>query len=269
MNLHRGLPQGAPESPITFVMILDCVVRRCERKLGTAGLGFLATRAEEASASCAGDIFLISTTKKDLESMIALELQNVGLCQGANRTQRSSYPGKPGAALKVDEEQISGNLYPRLLKQMGSGKASEMQLTGASVRASVLWGQRALDSDEDGRKDRLTAGTLEQRVQSLASRRERCKESMCGGDGSTGRDMQRSGCRSGLGGSCTDGEATWFASRRSTACESIDNTISAMVAVASMPPQRQVDRTVSEGSRSSGGKINRASGTVTVRGSNL
>ena len=45
------------------------------RKLGTAGLGFLATRAEEASASCAGDIFLISATEKDLESMIALELQ--------------------------------------------------------------------------------------------------------------------------------------------------------------------------------------------------
>ena len=49
------------------------------RKLGTAGLGFLATRAQEASASCADDIFLISATKKDLESMIALELQNVGL----------------------------------------------------------------------------------------------------------------------------------------------------------------------------------------------
>ena len=53
------------------------------------------------------------------------------------------------------------------------------------------------------------------------------------------------------------------------ACESIDNTISAMVAVASMPPQRQVDRSVPEGSRSSGGKINRASGTVTAPRSEL
>ena len=37
--LERRLPQGGPECPIIFAMILECAVRRCEEKWAVKGWG--------------------------------------------------------------------------------------------------------------------------------------------------------------------------------------------------------------------------------------
>ena len=90
-------------------MILECVVRQCEEKWRRLGWGFWLDWEKWASATCADVIFLISATKRDLESMIGevvLELQRVGLGLGANKTHWSSYLAKRGETLRVDEELI-------------------------------------------------------------------------------------------------------------------------------------------------------------------
>ena len=89
VNLERGLPQGAPESPIIFAMILECVVRRCEEKWAVKGWGFWLDGMRWVSASYAVNIFLNSAKKRDLEAMIkdiTTELEAVGLGLGANKT---------------------------------------------------------------------------------------------------------------------------------------------------------------------------------------
>ena len=93
VSLERGLPQGAPESPIIFAMILECVVRRCEKKWAAKGWGFWLDGVRWVSASYADDIFLISATKRDLEAMIkdiTAELEAVGLGLGANKAIRDA-----------------------------------------------------------------------------------------------------------------------------------------------------------------------------------
>ena len=72
------------------------------------------------------------------------------------------------------------------------------------------------------------------------------KEATSGGDGSTGRDMQRSAektsnCRNVLKGSYSDKKPHGSPLGGPLACESTGNTISVMVAMASRQSQRQVD----------------------------
>ena len=65
VNLHRGSPQAAPESPVIFVMILECCAR-CEEKWERLEWGFWLDRKKRASASYADDNFLNSATKTRL-----------------------------------------------------------------------------------------------------------------------------------------------------------------------------------------------------------
>ena len=175
VNLERGLPQGAPESPIIFAMILERVVRRCEEKWAVKGWGFWLNGKRWVSASYSDDIFLISAKKRDLEAMIkdiTSELEAVGLGLGANKTHWSSYPAKPGEVLHVGSEQIqweqvlvfvgmvldlSGSSWAAVGNRLNQGAVSMrkwsptfrsksvngktmLNLMVTSVWASVLWG---------------------------------------------------------------------------------------------------------------------------------
>ena len=175
VNLERGLPQGAPESPIIFAMILECVVRRCEEKWAVKGWGFWLDGMRWVSACYADDIFLISVKKRDLEAMIkdiTTELEVVGLGLGANKTRWSSYPAKSGEVLHIGSEQIqweqvlisvgmaldlSGSSWAAVRNRLNQGAVAmrkwsptfrlksvngktKLNLMVTSVWASVLWG---------------------------------------------------------------------------------------------------------------------------------
>ena len=175
VSLERGLPQGAPESPIILAMILECVVRRCEEKWAAKGWGFWLDGTRWVSASYADDIFLISARMRDLEATIrdiTTELEAVGLGIGANKTHWSSYPAKPGQTLHVGTEQIqweqvlifvgmaldlSGSSWAAVRNRLNQGAVAmrkwspifrsksvngktKLDLMITSVWASVLWG---------------------------------------------------------------------------------------------------------------------------------
>ena len=107
VNLERGLPQGAPESPIIFAMILKCVVRRCEEKWAVKGLGFLVRWNEMGECNLCRRHF--SHQREETRSG---ELEAVGLGLGSKQNTLVILPCKAwrGAARWLRTDTVGANV---------------------------------------------------------------------------------------------------------------------------------------------------------------
>ena len=61
--MDRGLPQGAPESPLIFTMIIDMVIRSLEPRWRENGHGFSVDRFRLTAVCYADDIVLAASPK--------------------------------------------------------------------------------------------------------------------------------------------------------------------------------------------------------------
>jgi hypothetical protein len=99
VDMERGLPQGAPESPLVFVLITEMVLRPLLSRWRQRGSGWLLDAFWLAAVCYADDILVVSSSKTDLLSMfdeLSDAFRSVGLDIGAEKTHWSSYPPEAG-----------------------------------------------------------------------------------------------------------------------------------------------------------------------------
>ena len=107
--LERGLPQGAPESPLLFVMITGLVLRPLLARWRDRGSGWTMDSLFVGAVCYADDIVLLSSRKEDLHQMIQEVIHGfgeVGLSIGAAKTHWTSLPSMPGETLEVLDVQV-------------------------------------------------------------------------------------------------------------------------------------------------------------------
>jgi hypothetical protein len=107
--LHRGLPQGAPESPLIFTIIVEMLLRRLEATWRARGWGYRVDDMVMFSVSYADDIILIAANKKQLELMIQDLVEAfgvIGLTFGAHKTHWTSLPAMEFEKLKVEDCEV-------------------------------------------------------------------------------------------------------------------------------------------------------------------
>ena len=71
VNMLRGLPQGAPESPIKITLVTELVVRPLMVKWRNEGLCWSLDGLQLSAICYADDIILVSESKSGLEQMLA------------------------------------------------------------------------------------------------------------------------------------------------------------------------------------------------------
>ena len=102
--LRRGLPQGAPESPLIFVLVTELVLRPLLRKWATRGSGWCLDSFSLTAVCFADDIVLSSGSKKDLEKMldeVLCAFAVVCLAVGAEKCHWTSWPACRQSSLKI------------------------------------------------------------------------------------------------------------------------------------------------------------------------
>lgn len=107
--MDRGLPQGAPESPLIFTMIMEMIIRSLEPEWKARGYGFSLDEFRMTCVCYADDIVLAATTREDLESMIAdviTALNGIGLGIGAEKTHWTSTPPLKNEDITVCERKV-------------------------------------------------------------------------------------------------------------------------------------------------------------------
>ena len=107
--LHRGLPQGAPESPLIFTIIVEMLLRRLEATWRARGWGFIIDDLKAFSVCYADDIILIAADKEHLELMIqdlVKAFGDIGLTFGAQKTHWTSMPAMENTKLKVENCEV-------------------------------------------------------------------------------------------------------------------------------------------------------------------
>jgi hypothetical protein len=172
--MDRGLPQGAPESPLIFTMIMDMVIRALEPQWREKGYGFYIDKFRLTAVCYADDIVLAASSKEHLEAMISdviNALGKIGLGVAAEKTHWTSTPQMPEQTLRVEAEEVawedsltfvgtvvdlSGNAGPAILYRMAQAnkafakwkevltcswipKAQRIKLLPKSVWSSLLW----------------------------------------------------------------------------------------------------------------------------------
>ena len=107
VEMHRGLPQGAPESPLLFALVTEMVLRPLLSRWRAAGWTF---DSLHLSAVCyADDVLLVSRSKEGLESMVADVIEGfvrVGLAVSTEKCHWSSYPSFTGTSLSFGADQV-------------------------------------------------------------------------------------------------------------------------------------------------------------------
>ena len=153
IDLARGLPQGAPESPLLFVLVVEMVLRPLLRKWQARGSGWRMDDFWLSAVCYADDVLLISSSKIDLEKMIAEVLAaflGVGLEVGAEKSHWSSYPSMQDIKLQVGTARVqweSQLTYVGTVVSVGGGSGPAMELrTTQAQKAFFKWQPTLLNS---------------------------------------------------------------------------------------------------------------------------
>ena len=110
VTMHRGLPQGAPESPLIFVLVIELVLRPLLTRWRDNGSGW---RLDDFWLPCvcfADDLLLVSSSKQDLQTMvvnISTALSDVGLEISPQKCHWTSYPAEPGGFMTIAGSDVS------------------------------------------------------------------------------------------------------------------------------------------------------------------
>ena len=95
VRMSRGLPQGAPESPVIFTMIMKLVSRDLIKSWITRKLAWRLDDSALAAICYADDVVLVAVSMSAAEIMVTeviAKLKEVGLSVGAQKKHWTSYP---------------------------------------------------------------------------------------------------------------------------------------------------------------------------------
>ena len=109
VQLDRGVPQGAPESPVIFTMVVEMVLRRVMVKWKARGAGWTMDEVWVCCVCYTDDLVLIARSPRILEGMckdLIDEFRTIGLGVGADKTHWTATPPLPGAHLSVDGHSV-------------------------------------------------------------------------------------------------------------------------------------------------------------------
>ena len=109
VHMQRGLPQGAPESPLIFTLVTELVLRPLIQRWKADGLGWRMGDFSILSVCYADDVILCSHSKKDLEKMlrdVVAAFLDVGLEISAPKCHWTSFPACRGAILNFEQTQL-------------------------------------------------------------------------------------------------------------------------------------------------------------------
>ena len=104
VHMNRGLPQGAPESPLLFVLVTELVLRPLLRRWKARGSGWSLDDFWCSAVCYADDILLASYSKSDLEQMaqeVVDAFAAVGLDVSPGKCHWTSYPAQPGESFDM------------------------------------------------------------------------------------------------------------------------------------------------------------------------
>ena len=110
LELCRGLPQGAPESPLVFVLVTEFVLRPLLRKWQSNGDGWKLGNFYLSAICYADDILLISSSKASLTRMLADIVEAfavVGLDVAAEKCHWTSFPSMTTSTLALRDHQLN------------------------------------------------------------------------------------------------------------------------------------------------------------------
>ena len=105
IKLHRGLPQGAPESPLLFILVCEMVLRPLLLRWQTEGKGWFFCEYWLASLGYADDVLIFSENKDDVVKMLGELIDafaQVGLDISVDKCAWSSYPPEKQGILNVN-----------------------------------------------------------------------------------------------------------------------------------------------------------------------
>ena len=110
VGMERGLPQGAPESPLLFVLITEFVLRPLLHRWRERGSGWCFSGLHISAVCYADDIILLSLGKKDLVRMISEVIEqfaSVGLEVSSEKCHWTSYPARPQEKLRFNLAKVT------------------------------------------------------------------------------------------------------------------------------------------------------------------
>jgi hypothetical protein len=109
LHLHRGLPQGAPESPILFTLVIEMVLRALLRKWKSEDLGWRCDALYVTAICYADDVILVSRSKEGLEAMLDAGINafdKVGLEVSTEKCHWTSYPPQRNNELRFGTDLV-------------------------------------------------------------------------------------------------------------------------------------------------------------------
>ena len=109
MQLDRGVPQGAPESPWLFIAVTDMVLGRMQESWSCRRLGYTFDGVWLPAIAYADDVVLLANSEEELALMLAEVAEafgTVGLSLNMSKTNyTSSLPGQD-SFITVNEKKI-------------------------------------------------------------------------------------------------------------------------------------------------------------------
>ena len=109
IDMHRGLPQGAPESPLLFTLVTELILRPLLRKWRAGGHGWSFDEFFIAVICYADDVLIVSHDLQSLEKMLVDIIEgfaSVGLEVSPEKCHWTSYPANPRKLLKIGRQHL-------------------------------------------------------------------------------------------------------------------------------------------------------------------
>ena len=116
VQMSRGLPQGAAESPVIFTMIMEFVLRDLIKSWISRKLAWRLDDLTLAAICYADDVVLIAVSVSAAETMVSEvigKLKEVGLMVGAQKTHWTSFPKMMDKHITVDGSAVMWSLWDR------------------------------------------------------------------------------------------------------------------------------------------------------------
>ena len=120
VQMSRGLPQGAPESPVIFTMIMELVLRDLIKSWISRKLAWRLDDFTLAAICYADDVVLIAVSVSAAETMVSEVIEKlieVGLTVGAQKTHWTSFPNMMDKNITVDGSAV---VWEDVLEFVGS-----------------------------------------------------------------------------------------------------------------------------------------------------
>ena len=152
VQMSRGLPQGAPESPVIFTMIMELVLRDLIKSWISRTLAWRLDDFTLAAICYADDVVLIAVSVSAAETMVSEvieKLKEVGLTVGAQRTHWTSPSAMVDKSIMVDGSAVG---WEEVLEFVGSkvcldwnARHANAHRTGQANKCRAKW-KLVLDS---------------------------------------------------------------------------------------------------------------------------